>query len=60
MQKKFKQHFCRQLLYIHTIILNLYNREGESAKQPNSNLVGVYLGTYPSAPVHKKTFSILQ
>lgn len=43
-----------------TRILNLYSSEGESARQPNSNLVGLYFGTYPSAPVQRKTFSMLQ
>lgn len=43
-----------------TTILNLYRRDGESARQPYSVLDGLYLGTYPSAPVHRKTFSMLQ
>jgi len=43
-----------------TTILNLYRRDGESARHPYSVLDGLYLGTYPSAPVHRKTFSMLQ
>lgn len=61
LQSSFKQVICyQQREKMLTMILNLQRRDAASAKQPYSQLSGLYFGTQPSAPVHRNTFSMLQ